>query len=135
MKRLKISSYFLRTKWAILLVIAIILIVFGRMIESPALTKTGIVLGAGIDFLPETQEFVVTAQNVIMASSSSESGGQTTYSTYTEKGKSISSALDSISRKMGLTLSLSHCNVLILSQETLKLDMIQIGRASCRERV
>lgn len=126
MKRLKISSYFLRTKWAILLVIAIILIVFGRMIESPALTKTGIVLGAGIDFLPETQEFVVTAQNVIMASSSSESGGQTTYSTYTEKGKSISSALDSISRKMGLTLSLSHCNVLILSQETLKLDMIQL---------
>lgn len=108
------------------MVIAIILVIFGRTVDSPALTKTAIVLGAGIDYSADSGEFIVTTQTIIMASSSMDSSGQTSYETYTCNGRTISSALDDISRKMGLTMSLSHCNVLFLSQEALKLDILQL---------
>lgn len=126
MKKIKLSSYFLRTKWFVILVIAIVLIIFGRTVDSPALTKTAIVLGCGIDYSKEQSEFIVTTQSINMASSSMESSGQTTYETYTCNGKTISSALDDISRKMGLTMSLSHCNVLFVSDSALKLDILQL---------
>ena len=126
MKKLKLSSYFLRTKWFVILIIAIVLIIFGRTVDSPALTKTAIVLGCGIDFSEEQNEFIVTTQSINMASSSMESSGQTTYETYTCNGKTISSALDDISRKMGLTMSLSHCNVLFVSKSALGLDILQL---------
>ena len=99
MKKINIPSYLMRTKWFLILLAVLALIIFGRTVNSPALTKTAIVLGAGLDYSEEDGEFIVTTQSVLMASSSSDSAGQTTYNTYTSTGKTIAEALDDISRK------------------------------------
>ncbi len=126
MKKLNVVSYVKRTKWAVLLLAIAFLFLFGRVVKSPALTKTAIVVGTGVDFDEQTKEFEVTTQTIIMASSASESSAQTTYETYTDRGKTISGALDRISRKIGLTVSLAHCEVLFLSRTALKLDHLQL---------
>lgn len=125
-KKLNIPSYLMRTKWFILLLVLLALIVFGRTVNSPELTKTAIVLGAGLDYSEEDEQFIVTTQSVLMASSSSEGAGLTAYDTFTSTGETIATALDDISRKMGLTVSLAHCNVLFVSKSILKLDHMQL---------
>lgn len=125
-RKLNIPSYLMRTKWFIIFLAVLALIIFGRTVNSPELTKTAIVLGAGLDYSEESGEFIVTTQSVLMASSSSEGAGLTSYDTFTSTGKTIAEALDDISRKMGLTLSLAHCNVLFVSQSILKLDHMQL---------
>ena len=125
-KRINIPSYLMRTKWFILLLAVLALIIFGRTVNSPELTKTAVVLGAGLDYSEQDGEFIVTTQSVLMASSSSEGAGLTSYDTFTSTGKTIAEALDDISRKMGLTVSLAHCNVLFVSDSVLKLDHMQL---------
>lgn len=125
-KRLNIPSYLMRTKWFILLLAVLALVIFGRTVNSPELTKTAVVLGAGLDYSEQDGEFIVTAQSLLMASSSSEGAGLTSYDMFTSTGKTIAEALDDISRKMGLTVSLAHCNVLFMSQSVLKLDHMQL---------
>lgn len=126
MRSLKPSTYLVRTKWAIVVIIALILIIFSRTVQSPSLTRSAIVIGVGVDFKEDKREFEVTAQSVLMASSSDNSSAQTSYMTYTSSGKTISGALDDISRKMGLTVSLAYCEVLFLSESALKLDHLQL---------
>lgn len=125
MKRLKISSYIQRTKWVIVVFVTIVLVLFGRLINPPSLISTAIVIGIGVDYLEDSQDFEVTAQTVLVGASSGDTS-QTTYNTYTGKGKTIAGALDDVSRKMGLNVSLSHCNVLFVSQSALKLDHLQL---------
>ena len=107
-KKINVPSYLMRTKWFIIALAILALIVFGRTVNSPELTKTAIVLGAGIDFSEQDRQFIVTTQSVLMASSSSEGAGKTSYDTYSATGNTIAEALDDISRKMGLTISFAH---------------------------
>lgn len=125
MKKLNVTSYALRTKWIVILLAAIFLLIFGRTVNSPALTKTAIVVGIGVDFDEDKKEFEVTTQSVQMLSNASGSGGQR-FNVYSATGNTISSALDDISRKMGLIVSLAHCEVLFMSRSALKLDHMQI---------
>lgn len=125
MKKLFVPSYIARTKWAVVLIIGITLIIFGRTVESPSLIKSAIVLGIGIDFDEESGEFDVTTQSVLVGITGGQDS-QSTYALYDAKGKTIADALDKISRKMGLLVSLAHCNVLFVSQNVLKLDHLQL---------
>ena len=125
MKKLFVPSYIARTKWAVVLIIGITLIIFGRTVESPSLIKSAIVLGIGIDFDEENAEFDVTTQSVLVGIAGGQDS-QSTYALYDAKGKTIADALDKISRKMGLLVSLAHCNVLFVSQNVLKLDHLQL---------
>lgn len=125
MKKLAVSSYVARTKWAVILIIAIILVVFGRTVETPSLIKSAIVLGIGIDYDKESGEFDVSAQSVLVGIAGGQDA-QATYAMYNAQGKTIADALDNISRKMGLIVSLAHCNVLFVSPAVLKLDHLQL---------
>lgn len=125
MKKLAVSSYMARTKWAVVLIIAIILVVFGRTVETPSLIKSAIVLGIGIDFDEQTKEFDVSAQSVLVGIAGGQDA-QATYAMYNAQGKTIADALDNISRKMGLIVSLAHCDVLFVSPAVLKLDHLQL---------
>ena len=115
----------MRTKWFVLLTIAIFLIVFGRMVETPSLSKSAVVLGIGIDYDKATSQFEVSAQSVLVGSSSGDTG-ETSYVCTTAKGNSIAGAMDVISRKTGLIISLSHCNVLFMSTSAFELDHMQL---------
>ncbi|MBO4555084.1 MAG: hypothetical protein J5713_04825 [Clostridia bacterium] len=119
----KILQY---SKWLIIILIAAVLIIYGRTVNSPSLTKTQIVLGVGIDFFEETREFEVTTQSMVVASTYGSSDAKTTYNVYTARGKTVAEALDGISRKIGLNISLAHCNVLFLSTSTFRLDHLQL---------
>ena len=125
MKKLAVSSYVARTKWAVILIIAIILVVFGRTVETPSLIKSAIVLGIGIDYDKESGNFDVSAQSVLVGIAGGQDA-QATYAMYNAQGKTIADALDNISRKMGLIVSLAHCNVLFVSPAVLKLDHLQL---------
>ena len=125
MKKLAITSYMARTKWAVILIIAIILVVFGRTVETPSLIKSAIVLGIGIDYDEESGNFDVSAQSVLVGIAGGQDA-QATYAMYNAQGKTIADALDKISRKMGLIVSLAHCNVLFVSPAVLKLDHLQL---------
>lgn len=125
MKKLNISHYAMRTKWIVLVVVSVTLAVFGRLIEVPSLNKSSIVLGVGIDYIKGENLFEVSVQSVLVGASSGDTS-QTTYNNYTGTGKTVAGALDDISRKMGLIVSLSHCNVLFMSQEAMKLDHFQL---------
>lgn len=115
----------MRSKWIVFAIIAIIMILFARTVETPSLNKSAIVLGIGVDYFEEEEEFEVSTQSVLVGSSSGENTS-TTYDTYSAKGKTIAEAMDRISRKMGLIVSLAHCNVIVMSQSTLKLDHMQL---------
>lgn len=125
MKKLAVSSYVARTKWAVILIIAIILVVFGRTVETPSLIKSAIVLGIGIDYDKESGDFDVSAQSVLVGIAGGQDA-QATYAMYNAQGKTIADALDNISRKMGLIVSLAHCNVIFVSPAVLKLDHLQL---------
>ncbi len=124
MKKLNVTSYALRTKWIIVLLAVVLLLIFGRTVNSPALTKTAIVVGVGVDFDEKTRQFEVTTQSVQMLSNTSGTGGQR-FDIFTAKGNTVSSALDDISQKMGLIVSLAHCEVLFMSKAALKPDHLQ----------
>lgn len=125
MKKLAVSSYVARTKWAVILIIAIILVVFGRTVETPSLIKSAIVLGIGIDYDKKSGDFDVSAQSVLVGIAGGQDA-QATYAMYNAQGKTIADALDNISRKMGLIVSLAHCNVIFVSPAVLKLDHLQL---------
>ena len=125
-KRLFVPKHLQYSKWLILILLAVFLVVYGRTVQSPSLTKTQIVLGIGIDFIDETREFEVTTQSAIVAATYGTSDAKTTYNVYTSRGKTVAEALDGISRKIGLNISLAHCNVLFLSISTFSLDPLQL---------
>lgn len=125
MKKLKISSYLMRTKWFVFFAIAVTLIVFGRLVETPSLSKSAVVLGIGIDYDESEETFEVSTQAVLVGSSSGDTS-QTSFVCTSAKGGTIAGALDVIARKMGLIISLSHCNVVFVSTAALKLDHMQL---------
>ena len=125
MKKLNVSSYLLRTKWFVFFLIAVFLIIFGRLVETPSLSKSAVVLGIGIDYDESTTLFEVSTQAVLVGSSSGDTT-QTSYVCTSAKGNTIAGALDVIARKTGLIVSLSHCNVVFLSTSAFKLDHMQL---------
>lgn len=121
MKKLNLGKKILKTKWLVVLLITIVLIVFGRVINIKSLSQSAIVLGIGIDY--ENSEFVVTTQTVVVSNTTgAENGGASNYVCSTEKGKTITQALSIIGQRLGLNVSLSHCNVLMLSESALKIQ-------------
>ncbi len=126
MKRLRITSFITKTKWVIILITTIFLVIFGRVVTTPALTKSAIVVGVGIDFDAKQEVFDVSAQIVMVGSSVGDTSSPTQYVTYAQTGKTVAYALDSISQKAGLKLSLAHCNVLFLSKTALSVNMLHL---------
>lgn len=126
MKKLSVSKPLQYSKLAVVLLVAIVLVIYGRTVKSPSLTKTQIVLGAGIDYSDEKHEFEVTTQSMVVASTYGTTDAKTTYNVYSATGKTVAEALDAISQKIGLNISLAHCNVLFLSKSALALDHLQL---------
>lgn len=100
MKKLFVPSYIARTKWAVVLIIGITLIIFGRTVESPSLIKSAIVLGIGIDFDEESAEFDVTTQSVLVGIAADRTRNPLTPFT-TQRGKPLRTLLTKYREKWG----------------------------------
>lgn len=114
----RLRNAFFARKWLVILVIAAVLIFFGRVVDNKSLTQSAIVIGLGIDRSDEGA-FVVSTQSVVLNGGTGDGSATQSFAVYTDEGKTISEALDKISQKMGLLISLSHCNVLIVSPAAL----------------
>ena len=119
----KISDNFFSKKWLVILVSAIILTTFGRVIDNKSLTQSGIVVGLGIDFQDDLYE--VTVQTVSVSGSAGTDKARSSYLTYSAKGATLTEAINSISEKLGLIVSLSHCNLVIMSRSALSLNPVR----------
>ena len=119
----KISDNFFSKKWLVILVSAIILTTFGRVIDNKSLTQSGIVVGLGIDFQDDLYD--VTVQTVSVSGSAGTDKATSSYLTYSAKGATLTEAINSISEKLGLIVSLSHCNLVIMSRSALSLNPVR----------
>lgn len=120
-KRMK-GEFFAR-KWLVILIVGVVLTIFGRVIDNKSLTQSGIVIGIGIDHVDEKYE--VTIQAVAVSGSAGSDKSSTNYLTYSAKGETISEAVNTLSEKLGLMVSLSHCNLVIMSRSALRLNPIE----------
>ncbi len=118
--RRTLHDRFFGTKWAVLLLASVLLVFFAQTVDNKSLTQSAIVIGLGIDRTDDA--FTVSTQSVVITGGAGESQSSQSYAVHTADGRTISEALDKISQKMGLLVSLSHCNVLVLSQEALRSD-------------
>lgn len=110
----KLRNAFMKRKWLVIVLIAAILIFFGRVVDNKSLKQSAIVIGLGID--KTDNAFTVSTQSVVITGGAGEGQSSQSYAVYSAEGKTVSEALDKISQHMGLLVSLSHCNVLVLSQ-------------------
>lgn len=119
----RVRDRFFRTKWLVILVAVAILVFFGRTSNVKSLTQTALVIGLGIE---RTEDVFTVSTLSVVVSGGSGGENQQNYIVYSAEGATLSEGLDKISQKMGLLVSLSHCNVIVLSPSVFATDHAQI---------
>ena len=113
----KLRDRFFGAKWLVFLAAAVVLVFFGRVTDNKSLSQSAIVVGLGIDYADS--QFEVSAEAAIISAAAGGAEAVTTYAVYTAQGDTVSGAIDTISQQLGLFVSLSHCNVLIVTKSAL----------------
>lgn len=119
----RLRDRFFRTKWLVMLTVIIALVFFGRVTDIKSLTQSALVIGLGIEKTGDS--FAVSTLSVVVSGSAGGDNAQN-YIVYSAEGATISEGLDAIAQKMGLLVSLSHCNVLVLSPSVFSVDHAQL---------
>lgn len=119
----RLRDKFFRTKWLVAFIAVAILLFFGRVTNIRPLSQSALVIGVGIDLADDG--FDVSALSVVVSGGNGTTPSET-YVVTTAQGATVSEALDKISQKMGLLVSLSHCNVLVLSPRAFSVDHVRL---------
>lgn len=119
----RLRDRFFRTKWLVAFIAAAVLLFFGRVTNIRPLSQSALVIGVGIDLADDG--FDVSALSVVVSGGDGTTPSET-YVVTTAQGATVSEALDKISQKMGLLVSLSHCNVLVLSPRAFSVDHVRL---------
>ncbi len=110
-------------KWFVILIVTIFLVVAGRIIDNKSLSQSGVIVGIGIDKTDD--EFDVSVLAVATPASVS-TGTAESYIVYDAKDKTLTGAIDKINQKLGLIISLSHCNVAFVSKTAILTDAVEL---------
>lgn len=124
MKVRQLTGRIARQKWLVIVLGTLFLIVFSRGMTHVNLTDTAIVVGVGIDFADN--KFHVSTQAVIFEGNNADGSSAPTYTVYSAEGDTVSEALNAISHKMGLIVTLSHCNMIVLSESVLGMNFTNL---------
>lgn len=119
----RLRDRFFRTKWLVVLIAAAVLLFFGRVTNIRPLSQSALVIGVGIDLADDG--FDVSALSVVVSGGDGAAASET-YVVTSAQGATVSEALDKISQKTGLLVSLSHCNVLVLSPRAFSVDHVRL---------
>jgi len=111
----------LRAKWLVVFLAICVMIFFGRSVSINVLTDNAVVLGMGIDYTEEGYD--VSIQSIIPQASSSGNTSTKKYVVFSATDKSLSGALALIGEKMGMIISLTHCNIIIVSKDALEIGL------------
>lgn len=105
----------LKKKYLTIFLLGAILVLFARTVPQLSLSQRAIVVGLGIDGVQNN--YTVSAQMINPLATGQENATNDTYGIVSASGKTLSECLDKIAQKVGLDVSLAHCNVLILGKE------------------
>ncbi len=121
----KIFKNLTAKKWFIILLLSLALLLFGREVDLNQLIESAIVVAMQVDY--QNEQFLVSTQIITMTSSTGSGGATSTKSAvFDASGDTISDSLDKISQKCGLKVSLSHCNLLLMTPSVLRLNHSQL---------
>lgn len=121
--KVRLRDKFFRTKWLVAFIAVAVLLFFGRVTNIRPLSMSALVIGVGIDLADDG--FDVSALSVVVSGGDGAAASET-YVVTSAQGATVSEALDKISQKMGLLVSLSHCNVLVLSPRVFSVDHVRL---------
>lgn len=119
----RLRDRFFRTKWLVAFIAVAVLLFFGRVTNIRPLSQSALVIGVGIDLADDG--FDVSALSVVVSGGDGTTPSET-YVVTSAQGATVSEALDKISQKTGLLVSLSHCNVLVLSPRAFSVDHVRL---------
>lgn len=115
---------FLRSKFLLLASAFIFILFMTNDFGLVNIERTAIIMALGIDYNAEKNEYEVTAQIAIPQPSSTASG-ENADSLISEKGKTIASAIDKIGINTGWYPMLSFCNLVLLGDSLMQLNVIE----------
>ncbi|MBR2336822.1 MAG: hypothetical protein IKA61_02630, partial [Clostridia bacterium] len=115
---------FLRSKFLLIAVAFVFVLFMTNDFGLVNIERTAIIMALGIDYDKESKEYEVTAQIAIPQPSSTASG-ENNDSLISEKGKTIASAIDKIGINTGWYPMLSFCNLVLLGESMMQLNVIE----------
>ena len=104
-------------KWAIILIIAVVLIGFDLLVDNASIVNRGIVVGLAVDSSGDLIE--LAAQATLPRSAGSASGGND-FMIFTSSGETMQDAVEKLSVSMGVKASLAHCTLVVLGEDLLR---------------
>ena len=104
-----------KTKWIFTIIAIVLFLVLGSMLSGEPLSSRAMVVGFGID-LTEDGKLEVSAQ-ILQAGKGSDTAAMNSR-VVTGTHDTIAGALGKVSEKTGLTVTLTHCNVVLLGRKT-----------------
>lgn len=114
----------LTSKWFILIVVSIGLVVFNALVFNVSVVNRNIVVGIGLDY--ENEEYTLYTQVVLPKNGGVASGGGNNYITLKAKAKNIDLAIDLIEKEQGVILSFAQATILILGKSMVENGDLQL---------
>lgn len=105
-------------KWLFTIAAIALFLILGSMLPGEPLSNRAMVVGFGID-LTDGNEITVSAQILKGGNASSENSGISSR-IVTAQHSTIAGAMSYVSEKAGLTVALTHCNVVLLGSNIAK---------------
>lgn len=108
----------MRKKWILVIVLIVLCITFSLLYEKDNVFKRAIVIGMGIDYIEGKYEISI------------EYLKKQDYILHTTKADSLKSALNKISKEIGLKASISQCvTIIIAKKQSVSTILLQIAKS------
>ena len=104
-------------KWAIILIIAVVLIGFDLLVDNASIVNRGIVVGLAVD---SSGDLIELAAQVILPRSGGSASGGNDFMIFTSSGETMQDAVEKLSVSMGVKASLAHCTLVVLGEDLLR---------------
>lgn len=108
------------SKWFLIIVVCVGLVVFNALVFNVSVVNRNIVVGIGLDY--QNGEYTLYTQIVLPKNGGVASGGGNNYITLKANAPNIDLAVDKLEREQGVILSFAQATILILGK-----DMMQNG--------
>ena len=115
---------FLRSKFLLILSAFIFILFMTNDFGLVNIERTAIIMAIGIDYEKEAKEYEVTCQ-IAVPEPSSNASSENKDSLISEKGKTIAAAIDKIGITTGWYPMLSFCNLVMLGETLLQLNVME----------
>lgn len=111
----------LKKRIGIIILVVAVLVLYARTVPQVSLVERGIAVGMGIDFKDGVYD--VSVQLIKPKSTGPTSSSDDSYAIVGGRGETVARAIQEITQKTGLIISLAQCNILILGNGVFDADV------------